>query len=197
MTSYNNIDNYNIPNILFSLIIQGTPLDYGAGHVNPNKAMDPGLVYDIQPQDYINYLCAMNYTKHQIQIITRKSEINCENATLDLNYPSFMLILNNTNTTRSTFQRVLTNVKKSSSSYQAVVETPPKGMNVVVKPSTIFFDGKYSTAKFEVIVDVDITDAPPAFYGYFGNCGYLSWYEVNGTHVVRSPIVSATAGRPP
>ncbi|KAF5814047.1 putative tripeptidyl-peptidase II [Helianthus annuus] len=176
----------------------GTPLDYGAGHVNPNKAMDPGLIYDIKPQDYINYLCAINYTRHQIQIISKQSEIDCSNATLDLNYPSFMLVLNNTNTTRSTFQRVLTNVGTSSSSYRAVVDTPPTGMNIVVKPSVISFEGKYSTAKFEVIVDVDITDAPPAVYGYFGNCGYLSWFEVNGTHVVRSPIVSAIASaRPP
>ena len=45
---------------------QGNPLDYGAGHVNPNKAMDPGLVYDIQPQDYIKYLCAMNYSRNEI-----------------------------------------------------------------------------------------------------------------------------------
>ncbi|KAI3755404.1 hypothetical protein L1987_55202 [Smallanthus sonchifolius] len=177
---------------------QGTPLDYGAGHVNPNKAMDPGLVYDLQPQDYINYLCALNYTKNEIRIISRKSEIDCANATLDLNYPSFILVLNNTNTTSNTFQRVLTNVGTSSSSYQVEVSTPATGMNVVVKPSTIFFEGKYSTAKFEVIVDVDITHAPPTYAGYFGNCGYLSWREVNGTHVVRSPIVSAIASaRPP
>ncbi|KAI3497350.1 hypothetical protein L1887_39901 [Cichorium endivia] len=171
----------------------GTPLDYGAGHVNPNKAMDPGLVYDIQPQDYINYLCALNYTRNEIRVITKRSEISCANATLDLNYPSFMIILNNTNTTRATFQRVLTNVGTSGSSYRALIQTPPSGLNVVVKPATISFDGRYSTAKFEVTVDVDITHAPPTEYGYYGNSGYLSWHEVNGTHVVRSPIVSATA----
>ncbi|KAK9077178.1 hypothetical protein SSX86_005514 [Deinandra increscens subsp. villosa] len=178
---------------------QATPLDYGAGHVNPNKAMDPGLVYDIQPQDYINYLCALNYTRNEIRIISKKSEVNCENATLDLNYPSFILVLNNTNTTSYTFQRVLTNVGTSNSSYRAQVNTPPTGMNVTVKPELIFFEGKYSTAKFEVSVEVDISDAPPTYGGYFGNCGYLSWHEVNGTHVVRSPIVSAIAsqGRPP
>ncbi|KAF2298925.1 hypothetical protein GH714_029156 [Hevea brasiliensis] len=30
----------------------------GAGHVNPSRANDPGLIYDIQPDDYIPYLCA-------------------------------------------------------------------------------------------------------------------------------------------
>ncbi|KAG9149282.1 hypothetical protein Leryth_003250 [Lithospermum erythrorhizon] len=33
----------------------------GAGHVNPPKANDPGLVYDIQPEDYIPYLCGLGY----------------------------------------------------------------------------------------------------------------------------------------
>ncbi|KAJ0596010.1 putative tripeptidyl-peptidase II [Helianthus annuus] len=135
----------------------GTSLDYGAGLVNPNKAMDPGLVYDIQPEDYINYLCAMGYTPHEIRIISKTPEVNW----------------------------------MSSCSYRAEVNTPPSGMNVVVKPSMIFFEGKYSTAKFEVIVDVDISGATRIKGGYFGNSAYLSWLEVNGHHVVRSPIVSA------
>ncbi|GJV15317.1 subtilisin-like protease SBT1.7 [Tanacetum coccineum] len=170
---------------------QGNPLDYGAGHVNPNKAMDPGLVYDIQPQDYINYLCALNYSRNEIRVISKRSEIDCANATLDLNYPSFILVLNNTNTTSTTFQRVLTNVGESGSSYRVMVETPSTGMNVTVEPAIISFEGKYSTAEFTVSVDVDITDAPPTYAGYYGNSGYLRWYEVNGTRVVQSPIVSA------
>ncbi|KAK1430275.1 hypothetical protein QVD17_12906 [Tagetes erecta] len=172
---------------------QGTPLDYGSGHVNPNKAMDPGLVYDIQPQDYINYLCALNYTRREIRIISRKSDINCGNATLDLNYPSFIVVLNNTNTARYTFERVLTNVGTSSCSYRAEVNTPTTGMNVVVKPSMIFFEGRHSTVKFEVIIEVDISGDKRKNNEYFGNYGHLSWLEVNGTHVVRSPIVSALA----
>lgn len=29
--------------------------DYGAGFVNPTKADDPGLIYDIQPSDYLRF----------------------------------------------------------------------------------------------------------------------------------------------
>ncbi|GFY89590.1 putative endonuclease or glycosyl hydrolase [Actinidia rufa] len=75
--------------------------------------------------------------------------------------------------------------------YHAVVKAP-SGMKVVVEPSTIAFTGKYSKARFDVTVEVDIGDAGPTS-DYIVNYGYLSWNEVNGTHVVRSPIVAAYA----
>nr|XP_043630151.1 subtilisin-like protease SBT1.7 [Erigeron canadensis] len=194
MTTADILDNNKSTIFDMTTAEQGNPLDFGAGQVNPNKAMDPGLVYDVKPEDYINYLCALNYTRNEIRIISKKSAFDCANATLDLNYPSFILVLNNTNMTRVTFERVLKNVAETSSStYRAMVQTPATGMNVVVEPTTIFFKGKYSTAKFKVTVDVDITHVPPTYAGYYGNSGYLSWYEVNGTRVVRSPIVSALA----
>ncbi|KAI7732727.1 hypothetical protein M8C21_001905 [Ambrosia artemisiifolia] len=42
----------------------------GSGHVNPSKANEPGCVFDIQPDDYIPYLCGLGYTPEQIQIRT-------------------------------------------------------------------------------------------------------------------------------
>jgi subtilisin family serine protease len=38
----------------------------GSGHVNPSRANHPGLVYDIQPQDYVSYLCGLNYTDREV-----------------------------------------------------------------------------------------------------------------------------------
>ena len=39
-----------------------TPIQFGAGHIDPNKAMDPGLIYDTSFQDYVDFLCGLEYT---------------------------------------------------------------------------------------------------------------------------------------
>ncbi|OEL32598.1 Subtilisin-like protease SBT1.2 [Dichanthelium oligosanthes] len=54
---------------------QRVPADWfatGAGHVNPDKATDPGLVYDIAHNDYIGYLCGL-YTSQEVSVIARPS----------------------------------------------------------------------------------------------------------------------------
>ncbi|GMP38311.1 hypothetical protein CsSME_00009605 [Camellia sinensis var. sinensis] len=193
MTTAYVIDNTNGMIIDMTTRVAGTPLDYGSGHIDPVRAMDPGLVYDLEAQDYINYLCGMNYTNQQIKIIAKRSNFSCDQASLDLNYPSFMILLNNTNTTSYTFKRVLTSVVNSSSVYRAVVNAP-LGMKVVVEPPTIAFHRKYSTAKFSMTVEVDAGVGDVRIQSdSIVNYGYLSWNEVKGKHVVRSPVVVAFA----
>ncbi|KAE8683333.1 putative Subtilisin-like serine protease 2 [Hibiscus syriacus] len=46
-----------------------TPLDYGVGHINPNKALDPGLIYDMDTQDYINFLCGLGYNDTEMSAV--------------------------------------------------------------------------------------------------------------------------------
>ncbi|CAO2171147.1 unnamed protein product [Urochloa humidicola] len=46
---------------------EATPFSYGAGHVNPVAAMDPGLVYDTTPADYANFLCSLKPTQNPVQ----------------------------------------------------------------------------------------------------------------------------------
>ncbi|XP_052179744.1 subtilisin-like protease SBT1.7 [Diospyros lotus] len=191
MTTAYVVDNTNGSIIDMTTGVAGTPLDYGAGHIAPGKAMDPGLVYDIEAEDYVNYLCGMNYTTKQIKVITKRSNVSCDQASLDLNYPSFMVILNNTNTTSYTFNRVLTNVADRGSVYQAVLKAP-SGMKVTVEPPTVAFSGKYSRASFTMTVEVNVGDANLESDDIV-NHGCLTWNEVNGKHAVRSPIVAAYA----
>ncbi|GJR27047.1 subtilisin-like protease SBT5.4 [Tanacetum coccineum] len=43
------------------------PFSRGAGDIWPNKAMNPGLVYDLCLKDYLDYLCARGYNETVIQ----------------------------------------------------------------------------------------------------------------------------------
>lgn len=192
MTTAYLLDNANSTITDKRIGVSGTPLDFGSGHVNPNKAMDPGLVYDIEVQDYINYLCALNYTSLQIRVLTGTSNFTCENANLDLNYPSFTIILNNTKSASFTFKWVLTNVDDTSSVNTAAVKAPA-GMKVVVQPETATFDRKYSKAEFNLTLSIDLGITVSPKCNYLGNFGYLTWHQNIGKHMVRSPIVSAFA----
>lgn len=192
MTTADTTDNTGNWIIDMSSDTAGSPLAYGAGHVNPNKAMDPGLVYDITVQDYIDFLCGLNYTKSQISMITRRSNCRCTKANLDLNYPSFTVILNNANMTTFKFKRVLTNMESTTTRYQAAVRAS-KGMKVLVKPQMLNFNGLNSKQEFSVRMDIDMSKSARNQSEYLGNYGYLSWYEIGGKHVVTSPIVSTFA----
>lgn len=172
----------------------GTPLDYGSGHVSPNQATDPGLVYDTTADDYVSFLCGLRYSSQQIAAVTGRRKVSCAaaGASLDLNYPSFMVILNNTNSATRTFKRVLTNVASSPAKYSVSV-TAPAGMKVTVTPPTLSFGAKGSKEGFSVTVQVSQVKRAQDDYNYIGNHGFLSWNEVDGKHSVRSPIVTAFA----
>ncbi|KAB2622595.1 subtilisin-like protease [Pyrus ussuriensis x Pyrus communis] len=76
----------------------------GAGHVNPSKANDPGLIYDIKPTDYITYMCGLNYTNKQIQIVTQQTVNYSKVGAIpeaQLNYPSFSIITRSSNESKS------------------------------------------------------------------------------------------------
>jgi hypothetical protein len=170
----------------------GTPLDFGSGHVSPDQAVDPGLVYDVTPDDYISFLCGLRYTDSQIAAITGRRNPGCGGANPDLNYPSFMIVLNKTDSATRTFKRVLTNVAGSPEKYSVAV-TAPAGMKVTVTPETLSFGGKGSKQSFTVTMQVSQVKRSSDDHNYIGNYGFLSWNQVGGKHVVRSPIVSAFA----
>ncbi|EYU24738.1 hypothetical protein MIMGU_mgv1a026394mg, partial [Erythranthe guttata] len=82
----------------------------GAGHVNPARASDPALIYDIAPDEYIPYLCGLNYTSREVsKILLRRA--HCSAVPIihkgQLNYPSFAIRLGSPS---QTFTRTVTNV---------------------------------------------------------------------------------------
>jgi len=164
-----------------------TPLALGAGYVDTTRALDPGLVYDIGAQDYVNLLCGLNFTQKHITTITRSSFNDCSKPSLDLNYPSFIAFFNAGNSSWGTIQefyRTVTNVGEAQTVYVANI-TPIKGFYVSVIPKKLVFHEKNEKLSFKLRIEAGrMTRLKKVDFGY------LTWIDVS--HVVRSPVVVTT-----
>jgi hypothetical protein len=156
----------------------------GAGHINPNRALNPGLVYDVCVQDYVNLLCALNFTQENISSITRSSTNDCSKPSLDLNYPSFIAFFNAENSSSriaQEFSRTVTNVGDEKTTYVASI-TPIEGFRIIVIPNKLVFSKKNEKQSYKLRIEGPrITHEDEVAFGY------LTWQ--NEKHVVRSPIV--------
>ncbi|XP_026440610.1 subtilisin-like protease SBT1.4 [Papaver somniferum] len=70
---------------------------YTVDNSDPNKALNPGLVYDIAPSDYQAFLCTIGYTEMQMKLFVKDNrKVDCDLVRLssagDLNYPSFSVV---------------------------------------------------------------------------------------------------------
>ncbi|KAK1261812.1 Subtilisin-like protease [Acorus gramineus] len=149
----------------------------GAGHVNPSKAVDPGLVYNILPEDYIPYLCGLNYTNDDIVKSPRPLDPAASRAEGELNYPSFTASMSSS---KVTFNRTVTNVGEGSSTYKVEVNAPV-GVSVVVAPQTLSFRTLKEKMSFTVTFSLLKSTAEGSYVE-----GQLRW--VSAKHTVRSPI---------
>ncbi|KAL9270535.1 Subtilisin-like protease SBT5.4-like protein [Drosera capensis] len=66
MATASTLDSRNKPMLDYTLE-KATLFDFGSGHMTPNLAMDPGLVYDMDHHDYLKFLCAIGYKKDMIK----------------------------------------------------------------------------------------------------------------------------------
>ncbi len=148
------------------------PWGQGAGHIAPNSAADPGLVYDLSELDYSRFLCGLN--------IRTQYSSNCavtgSIAAYNLNLPS--LTAANVLGTQ-TLTRTVTNVGSGSAVYTASASLP--GYTVAVTPASL---NLAPGAKAQFQVKLTRTTAPLDTWVY----GALSWTD--GTHTVRSPLTA-------
>ncbi|GLT30737.1 hypothetical protein SLA2020_055260 [Shorea laevis] len=189
MTTARIIDNRNLPMIDEASGKPSTPYDSGAGHVNLDQAMDPGLIYDITNSDYINFLCAIGYGPKVIQVITR-SPVNCpakKPLPESLNYPSIAVLFptSSKGPKSKTFIRTVTNVGRANAVYRPKIESP-KGVTVTVKPAHLAFTEAVKKLSYTVTVTADPKN--PVLGDSGAVFGSLAWTD--GKHVVRSPILA-------
>ncbi|KAJ0239418.1 Subtilisin-like protease 2 [Hirschfeldia incana] len=154
------------------------PFDYGAGLINAERAKDPGLVYDMNLDDYIFYFCASGYNDTAITVLTGKPT-KCSSplpSVLDVNYPAITIPdLNG----EVTVTRTVTNVGPVDSVYRAVVEAP-EGVKIAVEPETLAFNSSTKKLGFKV----KVTTSHKCDTGYF--FGSFTWTD--GTRNVVIPL---------
>ncbi len=143
----------------------------GAGHVKPNSAADPGLVYNSGFNDWRNFLKGQGLCN----LCFGTSPATAVDAS-DLNVASIAigdLVVSQVVT------RTVTNVAKAPATYKASV-SGMTGFDVTVSPSSFTINpGKSQTY---TVTFTRTTAAPGAYVG-----GQLTWSD--GVHSVRSPLV--------
>lgn len=155
----------------------------GAGQINPARAADPGLVFNLTTTDYINFLCSIGYTPAEVGLITGAGNQTCPTnppGVLDLNYPSIFLTGNHTTGLVHNITRTATNVGPIASNY-AVTVSAPEGIDVQVKPSTLQFSDVDLELSFSVILT-----AQKAITTY--NFGSITWTDSTNSHSVRMVV---------
>ncbi|KAG2238361.1 hypothetical protein Bca52824_092392 [Brassica carinata] len=156
------------------------PFDFGGGLVNPEKAANPGLVYDADAEDYRRFMCASNYEEKYITTISeQKSLYKCPSprpSMLDLNLPSITIPFLKEDVTLT---RTVTNVGPVNSVYKLIVQ-PPMGVKISVTPNRLVFNSKVKKLSYQVTVST--THKANSIY-FFGS---LTWTD--GTHNVVIPL---------
>nr|CAB3480695.1 unnamed protein product [Digitaria exilis] len=158
---------------------EATAFAYGAGNVHPNRAVDPGLVYDAAPEDYYTFLCSMGFSTVDMKRLSA-GKFACPAKAPpmeDLNYPSIVVpSLRGT----QTVTRRLRNVGRPAkylASWRA-----PIGITMEVKPTVLEFSKVGEEKAFNVTVT---SQKDKVGMGYV--FGRLVWTD--GIHYVRSPVV--------
>jgi subtilisin family serine protease len=165
-----------------------SPFDFGAGAVQPQKANNPGLVYDIVTRDYVNLLCALKYTPKQIQVLNIETVVCPSTAILpnNFNYPSFAAIFEATALVpqSATFIRTVTNVGLPNSTY-TFSTLSPEGVTITVEPEVLVFTALHEKQTFTLHVEVK-WQGELSPHERDTKFAYLTWTD--GIHDVQSPV---------
>ncbi|KAF3451915.1 hypothetical protein FNV43_RR08011 [Rhamnella rubrinervis] len=191
MTTARTRDNTQNP-MLDASYVESTPFAHGSGHIRPNRAMDPGLVYDLTTNEYLDFLCALGYNQTLMEAFTSNRECPKPAINLhDFNYPSISIpkVLSGS----VTVTRRVKNVGPAGTYAARVVK--PAGVSVCVEPNVLKFENIGEEKSFKVTLKPEGSrkalqakkSGVPKRYVFGG----LNWSD--GKHYVRTPIVVAAA----
>lgn len=165
-----------------------TPLDHGAGHVDPVSALNPGLVYDLTVDDYLGFLCALKYSPSQVNMVAR-GNFTCDSSKnynlADFNYPSFSvpfqtgLAAAGSGPTVLKYTRTLTNVGPPGT-YKVTVTSQAPEVKISVEPEMLTFSKLNEKKSYTVTFSAG---SVPSNTNRFAR---IEWSD--GKHVVGSPI---------
>jgi subtilisin family serine protease len=147
----------------------------GAGHVEANDAMDPGLVFNAGFNDWLAFLCG---TTNGVNPASCTSLVNAGFSTDPSNYNGASIAIGAMAGTK-TVTRKVTNVGGSSATYTPSV-SGMAGIATEVSPSSLTLAAG-ATGTFTVT----FTRTDAALNAYTG--GQLTWTD--GSHDVRIPLV--------
>ncbi|CAN8301375.1 unnamed protein product [Cochlearia groenlandica] len=156
---------------------------HGSGQINPSKANDPGLVYEIETEDYLKMLCAEGFGSGKLTKISGQV-VNCSDRTevKDLNYPTMTTFVSALDPFNITFRRTVTNVGFPNSTYKASVVPLRPEIQISVEPEILSFGFLKEKKTFVVSISgKDLKD---------GSIVSSSLVWSDGIHSVRSPIVA-------
>ncbi|KAI3842221.1 hypothetical protein MKW98_026011 [Papaver atlanticum] len=157
--------------------VSGTPFNYGAGHIRPTRAVDPGLVYDLTTHDYLDFLCSTGANEIQVSSFANDGYMCKKIHLLNFNYPAITI----PKLSRPvTVTRTVKNV--GSPGTYTVKAIAPLGVTMNVKPKRLRFEniGEEKTFKVTLKVKEGYVLEKHVF-------GKLIWSD--GVHYVRSPII--------
>lgn len=168
---------------------QSSPFVHGSGHVDPNRALDPGLVYDIDVSEYIAFLCAIGYDSKKIAIFIKEPiTVDCSAKKLsspgDLNYPSFSMVFESGKDVVK-YTRTVKNVGSSADAVYEVTVNEPPNVDVSVFPRKLVFSAENKTLSY----DITFTSTSQTYQSILGSSsfGSIEWCD-GRSHVVKNLI---------
>ena len=149
---------------------------YGAGHLNPNSAADPGLVYDAGAADYARFLCGLG-------LAPPPGIGSCASGSISPWNLNLASLTASAVPGTQTLARAVTNTSAATATYLASTTLP--GWSVVVTPPSLTLASGASGS-----FNVALTRTTAAVNTW--TFGSLTWSD--GLHQVRSPLSARALG---